>query len=145
MKNLKSIINFIFILFTSLFFTSCLKNENEGRIITGKTEYMLTIASQKVKGVVSSCGNNYLTDVYAAKKEGDDTWQMQTGIQGFDYESGYEYTIKIQKINYLDYRMGDPSWTEYKLIQVISKEKKTSENIPDNFIPEWYDESLSGK
>lgn len=38
----------------------------------------------------------------------------------------------------MDYNMGDPAWTEYKLLEVISKERKNSENLPPHFIPDWY-------
>lgn len=34
--------------------------------------------------------------------------------------------------------MGDPAWTEYRLIDVISKESRDSEGLPLNFIPSWY-------
>ena len=34
--------------------------------------------------------------------------------------------------------MGDPAWTEYELLEVISKEHKNSENLPPHFIPDWY-------
>lgn len=34
--------------------------------------------------------------------------------------------------------MGDPAWTEYELLEVISKEHKDSENLPPHFIPNWY-------
>ncbi|WP_192910002.1 DUF4377 domain-containing protein, partial [Bacteroides salyersiae] len=59
-------------------------------------------------------------------------------IQGFEYEPGYEYQIRISETSYLDYNMSEPAWTEYKILSVISKEKKKSENLPDNFIPVWY-------
>lgn len=34
--------------------------------------------------------------------------------------------------------MGEPAWTEYELLETISKEKKVSEDLPLHFIPEWY-------
>lgn len=34
--------------------------------------------------------------------------------------------------------MRDPAWTEYELLEVISKEHKDSENLPPHFIPDWY-------
>ena len=43
-----------------------------------------------------------------------------------------------QVTDYQDYSMGEPAWTEYALIEEISKEAKASENVPDNFIPEWF-------
>ena len=32
----------------------------------------------------------------------------------------------------------DPAWTEYELLEVISKKRKDSENLPPHFIPDWY-------
>lgn len=49
-------------------FIGCDNDDEQGRKITDYKEYILTIASKKVPGVMSSCGNNYLTDVYAVKK-----------------------------------------------------------------------------
>ena len=34
--------------------------------------------------------------------------------------------------------MGQPAWTEYDLLEVISKEKKNSEELPKHFIPETF-------
>lgn len=34
--------------------------------------------------------------------------------------------------------MGQPAWTEYDLLDVLSKEEKKSENLPLHFIPEWF-------
>ena len=98
----------------------------------------MTVASEKIPGVYMSCGNNILTDVYAVRYAGEDDWKMLASIEGFEYESGYEYTLRISRTDYLDYSMGEPAWTEYALIEEISKEAKASENVPDNFIPEWY-------
>ncbi len=36
--------------------------------VTDYKEYILTVASKKVLGVLASCGNEYLTDVYAVKE-----------------------------------------------------------------------------
>lgn len=83
-------------------------------------------------------GFNNLMDVYAVMKEQSTEWKPLESIGGFEYESGYEYRIRISETSYLDYRMGAPAWTEYNLLEVISKDKKTSENLPHDFIPDWY-------
>lgn len=119
-------------------FISCDNDDEQGRKITDYKEYILTIASKKVPGVMSSCGNNYLTDVYAVKKEQSNDWVPFGGIKGFDFEKEYEYKIKISETTFLDYSMGEPAWTEYELLETISKEKKVSEDLPLHFIPEWY-------
>lgn len=97
----------------------------------------MIVASQKLQGVVG-VGSYFLSEVYAVQDVRSQKWKPLVNIQGFDYENGYEYVIKISETNYLDYRRGDPAWTEYSLIEVISKEKKDSEGLPEHFIPDWY-------
>ena len=36
--------------------------------------------------------------------------------------------------------MGEPAWTEYKLLEVLSKERKDSKDLPVDFIPDWYED-----
>ena len=121
------------------------KNKEEGREITDYKEYTITVASEKVTGLVSSCGNSYVTEVYAVMKEHSAKWEQLPSIEGFDYEPGYEYTIRISETSYLDYSMGEPAWTEYRLIETISKEKKASEGVPDSFVPDWSHEGYFAK
>lgn len=118
--------------------TSCNDDDEEGRKVTGYKEYTLTVASVKLPGVLTSSGSNVLADVYAVKTEQSTDWEAHGGIGKFEYEEGYEYQIRISETNYLDYSMGDPAWTEYELLKVISKERKDSENLPPHFIPDWY-------
>ena len=92
----------------------------------------------KLPGVLTSSGNNILADVYAVKTEQSTDWEAHGSIGKFEYEEGYEYQIRISKTSYLDYRMSDPAWTEYELLDVISKERKASENLPPHFIPNWH-------
>ena len=35
--------------------------------------------------------------------------------------------------------MGEPAWTEYELLEVLSKECKESEDLPEDFIPDWFE------
>lgn len=134
---------FLTILFALVFMavTSC-SNDGDlgGRKVTDYKEYTLTVASKKLPGVVTSCGNSTLTDVYAVKNESQSKWQPLDYITKFDYEPGYEYQIRISKTSYLDYRMGDPSWTVYEMLEVLSKERKDSEDLPDDFIPDWFED-----
>lgn len=118
--------------------TACNDDDEEGRKITGYKEYTLTVASVKLPGVLTSSGSNALADVYAVKKELSTDWEAHGDIAKFEYEEGYEYQIRISETSYLDYRMGDPAWAEYELLEVISKERKDSENLPPHFIPDWY-------
>lgn len=118
--------------------TACNDNDEEGRKITGYKEYTLTVASVKLPGVLTSSGSNVLADVYAVKNEQSTDWEAHGCIGKFEYEEGYEFQIRISETSYLDYNMGDPAWTEYELLEVISKERKVSENLPPHFIPDWY-------
>lgn len=113
-------------------------NEKDGRQITDYKEYTLTVASKTLPGVVTSCGNNVYSDVYAVKKEQSAEWEAFGSIAKFEYEEGYEYQIRISETHYLDYAMGEPAWTEYKLLEILSKKRKDSEGLPLNFIPAWY-------
>lgn len=115
----------------------CDDGEEEGRKVTDYKEYIVTVASRKLPGVAYvGCGSSVLRDVYAVKREDSQEWEQMDDIPGFDYESGYEWKIRISKTSYLDYNMGEPAWTEYKLLEMIAKERKESEGLPENFIPE---------
>lgn len=104
--------------------TACSDDDEEGRKVTDYKEYVLTVASEKIPGVLWSDGVNYLSEVYAVKQEQSDEWSACGSIAGFEFEKGYEYQIKIGETSYLDYSMGTPAWTERKLLEVISKDKK---------------------
>ena len=116
---------------------SCLDDEEEGRKITDQKEYELTVASETVPGVLTN-GMDPLSEVYAVKKDNASEWTPFGDSLDFEYEEGYEYRIRINETSYLDPQMGDPAWTEYKLLEVLSKEKKASENLPNHFIPKWF-------
>lgn len=117
---------------------SCDDNDEEGKKVTDYKEYVLTVASEKVPGVLWSEGSNHLSEVYAVKKEQSDEWSAFGSIDEFEFVKGYEYQIKIGETSYLDYAMGDPAWTERDLLEIISKNKKDSEDVPLHFIPKAY-------
>ncbi len=52
-----------------------------------------------------------------------DYWLNIHGIKGFQYESGYEYLLKVYK-TFPDERLQDIPNVEYTLIKIISKTKK---------------------
>ena len=141
MKTTK-LLGILILFFCTFGFISCSNDEKEGRKITDYKEYALTVASEKLPGVVTSCRNYNQVDVYAVMKEGATEWEALPAIEGFEYEPGYEYKIRISETSYLDYTMGDPAWTEYHFLEIISKEEKTSANLPLNFIPAWYYEEF---
>lgn len=124
----------------TLCLTGCTNEDNEGRKITDYREVILTVASKKVPGVLD--GYNYVSEVYAVKKDQEDRWSTYGHIAGFEYEEGYEYKIKVSETTYLDYSMRDPSWTERDLLGIISKDKKDSDSLPLHLIPEKYYENI---
>lgn len=131
---MKKLLSFC-LLFASVL--SC-NEDKHGRQIIGYKEYIVTVASTKLPGIPFSYGSDFITDVYAVKIENSNEWELLPGINGFDYEEGNEYRLRISETDYLDYSMGDPAWTEYDLLEILSKERKDSENLPPYFIPEWY-------
>lgn len=133
----KYLLGILILFFCTFNFISCNNEDEEGRKITDYKEYVLTVASKKVPGVVSN-GHYYLTDVYAVKKDQSNDWVSFGYIMGFDFEEEYEYKIKISETTFLDHSMGDPAWTEHELLEIISKEKKDSEDLPLHLISESY-------
>lgn len=88
-------------------------------------EMILVVASEK-----RSCITVDDYSCYVVKDKGSDVWRyMSSSIIGFDYEPGYEYTIKISVRN-IKNPPQDGSSKEYTLRELISKEKKESENLP---------------
>ncbi|MCD8071900.1 MAG: DUF4377 domain-containing protein [Alistipes sp.] len=65
------------------------------------------------------------------KPAGETLWQFHYGgIEGFDYEPGFEYVVSVGRQQVLDPPM-DASSVRYVLRKVISKQRKDSEGIPD--------------
>lgn len=120
-KNLFGILMLFLLTFN---FISCDKEDEDGRKITDYKEYVLTVASEMKPGVIWSEGNNFLKEVYVVKKENAEDWEAMGYIDGFEFEKGYEYKIKVSETSYLDHSMGQPAWTEYDLLDVLSKEEK---------------------
>ena len=56
-------------------FIGCDNKDEEGEKVTNYKEYTLTIASKKIPGVCRSDRFNYLSDVYAVKKENVQEWE----------------------------------------------------------------------
>ncbi len=121
-----------------LLLSGCFHKNRTETEITGYKEYMIIVASTKLPGVVTSCGNTVSTDVFAVKTENSAEWEPLPYIIDFEYEPGYEYEIRISRTNYLDYDRAEPAWTEYKFLEQVSKVSKESEDLPENFIPEWF-------
>ena len=79
-------------------------------------------------------------------------WEQRDPIEGFDYEEGFEYEIKVRVKSVKNPPMGGSSRT-MSLIKVVSKVKKQTDDCPlqswDEFIaehpehPEWAESDKS--
>lgn len=123
MKYVYLLLSFLFIL------TGCSKDDKKDKIIT------VTIASEKRMGYVGWYGA--MSSCYLVKYPESNTWSFfRSHIEGFDYEPGYEYVVEIRvHEDPVDPNMADQELLSYFLEKIISKEKKDSENLPDNEVP----------
>lgn len=120
------------------FIAACSDNNDDEPKITAYQEYEITVASKQLLGVAFSSGRDQICKVYAVKKDGDTEWKSLPSIKDFEYEKGYEYRLKISKTSYLDNRMGDPAWTEFKLLEIKSKKQTDTKGLPSSLLPERY-------
>lgn len=89
-----------------------------------------TVASQL--GIAH--GPHTLQPVLLVKTNDDTSWRaVYQGIEGFDFEAGYEYRLRI-KAEQLPDPPQDGSSIRYTLLEQISKTPATSV-IPDQFFP----------
>ncbi|MGL4852454.1 MAG: DUF4377 domain-containing protein [Phocaeicola sp.] len=140
MKYLLVVKHFICLLLLTTLVGCSLKNKEQERTVTDYLEYEIVVASKKVPGLVGS-GMYAVADLYAVKIADAQEWTPFTAsLPDFEYEEGFEYRLKVSQTNYLDYRMGDPAWSEYALLEVLSKEEHASQGLPGDFIPTWYKE-----
>ncbi|MCC8087712.1 MAG: DUF4377 domain-containing protein [Rikenellaceae bacterium] len=85
----------------------------------------LTIASEQI-----DCVGVGPQKCLLIKRDGSDSWEYwYSGIEDFEYEPGYEYVILITKETD-ENPPADRSTVRYKLHKIVSKEKKSSENMP---------------
>jgi hypothetical protein len=69
---------------------------------------------------------------YLIKKEGQSNWEfLYTGIEGFNYEPGFEYVLEIKKDTIISSNpVADRSSIKYTLVKEISKTLKDSTGLP---------------
>ena len=81
-----------------------------------------------------SHGFHTLQPVLLVKANDDTSWRaVYEGIEGFDYEPGYEYKLRIKAKQLADPPQ-DASSVRYSLLELISKIPARS-NIPDSYYP----------
>lgn len=108
------------IILSTLLFTSC--NKDDFMIET------IIIASEKAIGTEPSGLSK--RDYFLIKQKTSAKWEyLAQDIQGFEYEKGYEYTLRV-KIQTIKKPKEDQYPESYILLEVLSKEKKHSENLP---------------
>jgi len=94
-----------------------------------KNTEKLTIASEQ-----GDCIGVAPMKCLLVKKEGQTDWEFfYSSIEGFNYEPGYEYVLEV-KVENVENPAADQSSLKYTLVKEISKDQKTSENLPQ--IPE---------
>ncbi|MDO5971395.1 DUF4377 domain-containing protein [Flavivirga aquimarina] len=99
------------------------------KVITNDSEENLNqfVASETVKFTPKYPSeyedeDNMATKIYDAlkvKNTDSDNWMILTEIEGFNYENGYEYELRVKKVT-----QAEPYSVKYVLIEIISKEKK---------------------
>lgn len=57
-------------------------------------------------------------DALHVKKVGTNNWMALVDIEGFDYEKGFSYTLKVKKVT-----QADPYSVRYVLTEIVSKTK----------------------
>ena len=120
--KLNSMKTYSLLFFFSLFILvmGCKKDNNADKIIT------MTVASKTVESFTSIAPKTSLN----VKIEGDSRgWFPLTNqeIQGFRYEAGFEYVLKVNQ-SHVQNPPSDGSSIKYVLIEVLSKTKDNSVN-----------------
>lgn len=114
--EIKKVLVLVLIYF-SLF--SCEKNENS---LQQKT---IIVTSKKV-----DCEGFIPQECFLIKEQKEDNWQfLYNQIIGFNYEIGFEYVLLVSKEK-IENPPQDSSSIIYTLLEVVSKEKKVSNNLP---------------
>lgn len=90
-----------------------------------KNTQKLTIASQQADCV----GVGPMKCLLIKNNEQTDWQFFYSGIEGFNYEPGYEYVIEVKK-EARPNPAADQSSIKYILVKEVSKTPKTSENLP---------------
>lgn len=100
----------------SLFLVSCNSSQDTERlIIASKQADCVGVAPQKCLVV---------------KRSANEDWEFfYNGVEGFNYEPGYEYEIEVKKET-VENPAADQSSIRYILVKEISKVQKESEDLP---------------
>lgn len=116
-----------FLLFISfpICFLSCTENGND---IDWSEERIIEISSEIV--AITTFGEPSVADGMKIRIQGENDWKVYptTFVDGFIFESGYFYTLKV-KITHLNNPPLDAYDVQYELISLISKTKKSNSKV----------------
>lgn len=98
-----------------VFMTSCNTEETVKYTIASQNADCIGVAPQKCLLV---------------KKENSTDWEFfYSNIEGFNYESGYEYILEVKEEK-VENVPADASSIKYILVKEVSKVEKVSDNLP---------------
>jgi len=102
-------------------FYSCTSND-----IENNNFQEIIVASEQ-----RSCQGFITQTCFLIKENENDLWQLfYDQIKGFTYEEGFEYKLLVSK-EQLYQVPEDASSIKTTLVEIISKEKKDSDNLPE--------------
>ncbi len=103
---------------------------SKDKVITSDSEDEMTlfVASETVKFIpryrpeyeVNDESSPNIYDALHVKEAGTNSWMAIIDIEGFNYEAGYEYEIRVKKVT-----KAEPYSVRYVLLDIVSKEKKS--------------------
>lgn len=83
-----------------------------------------------VASTTADCVGVAPQECFLVKKGDASQWEfLYSPIEGFSYERGYEYTLNVKEVEVRNVP-ADISSIKYKLVKVVSKVEKSSENLP---------------
>ena len=127
-----------------LFFVGCKKDDN---IVDQRNETLViasVLPSQKESLVLmgGGSGEGAWAPMYICKYLNASEWRLwysDLQIRGFDeiYEEGYEYCIEVRTTYYRpDPKLQDHNPRDCKLVKLLFKERKESQDIPADYLEE---------
>jgi len=122
----KSLLSHLLLLPLLLFVgTACDSDDLDDEGKPHNRKMTVTVASEKF---IFDGGIAYMP--YWVKEDDKVEWTSFDGISEFEHEAGYECTLEIWREKWHDGEIMDAGIYRYKLLKVISKVKKDSENFP---------------
>lgn len=116
---MKKILMFFCVSLTALCYLGC--KDNAGRDVVE-----VTVASE-----LRDCSGVGRMQCMLVKFPGYQSWEyFYSPIEGFEYEPGYEYVLKVRKQK-VENPPADASSVKYTLVKTVSKTRKESAGLPE--------------